>query len=454
MAPHKSRAIFKKDLSMYVKKDRLTKPLFEDLFPFGGKLDENNKWLKLAELIPWDALELEYSRYFSNTGRPAKDARLVIGLLVLKHMKNISDEDIVQEVRENPYLQAFCGYENFTSGKLLDPSTLTYVRKRLGPENFEKLEDIIYKALLDRKLISPKGMFIDATVSPENIRFPTDVGILNEAREWAAEQVKSIGKQIGKRYRTYCRVAKKTYLAFSKRKRRTKKVIRCATKSMLQYLRRNISQLEEAMKKASELNITISHKVWHRIRVVNEMYRQQKEMYRAKVNKIADRIVSISRPWVRPIKRGKLGKDTEFGPKLNICYVDGYVFIDRFSTDNFNESTDLKQQIRNFIARFGHKPPFVVGDQIYGTRWNRKFLKRCGIRDAFVPLGRKAKAERSSDRWRRQKQRERNRIEGSFGHMKNHLGFDRILYYMDGGDELWSKLTLLASNLSTAVKRI
>ncbi|MEE9189164.1 MAG: transposase [Candidatus Neomarinimicrobiota bacterium] len=91
---------------MYKGKDRKTIPLFEELFPFGGKLDENNRWLRIAELIPWDELEAEYRGYFSDIGRPALDAHLVIGLFLLKHMTGLSDREVVQAVMENPYMSA------------------------------------------------------------------------------------------------------------------------------------------------------------------------------------------------------------------------------------------------------------------------------------------------------------------------------------------------------------
>ena len=94
---------------MYRRKDRKTLPLFPELFPFGGKLNESNRWLRIAELIPWEELESEYAKRFSDVGRPGTDAQLVIGLLLLKHMTGLSDEGIVEEVLENPYMQAFCG---------------------------------------------------------------------------------------------------------------------------------------------------------------------------------------------------------------------------------------------------------------------------------------------------------------------------------------------------------
>jgi len=80
---------------MYRRKDRKTLPLFPELFPFGGKLDESNRWLRIAELIPWEELESEYAERFSDVGRPGTDAQLVIGLLLLKHMTGLSDEEVV-----------------------------------------------------------------------------------------------------------------------------------------------------------------------------------------------------------------------------------------------------------------------------------------------------------------------------------------------------------------------
>ena len=198
---------------MYKPKDRKTLPLFPELFPFGGQLNENNRWLRISELIPWDELEEEYAKKFSSDiGRPAKDGQLIIGLLLLKHMMGLSDEGVVTAVMENPYMQAFCGFEKFVTEDLLDSSTLTKMRERLGVEFFKQLETKTYKLLIDRKIIKGKGMLIDATVFPENIKHPNDVGLLNDVREWLVDNIKKLGKAVGKTYRTYPRVARKEYL--------------------------------------------------------------------------------------------------------------------------------------------------------------------------------------------------------------------------------------------------
>jgi len=439
---------------VYKAKDRQTEPLFEELFPFGGKLDENNRWLKIADLIPWNKLENSYSQHFSTTGRPGIDSRLAIGLLLLKHMTGTSDREIVQLVCENPYMQAFCGLDNFTAGKMIDPSTLTNVRKRLGKKHFKELEELTYKHLIDCKIIKAKGMLVDATVFPENIHYPTDAGLLNEARQWLVDEIKSIGGKIGKKFRTYCRTARQEFLNFNKKKRKTKKDIKRIRKSMLQFVRRNVHQFDEVLTLAAEQGVVVAQKVTERLTVVKELLAQQWHMHRENVKRIEDRIVSLHKPRVRPIKRGKAGKDVEFGPKASLSHVGAYTFLDRLSTDNFNESGDVALQLANYEDRFGKKPPYVVGDRIYGTKDNRKLLKDEEIRDAFEPRGRKPLDERPADRWRKRKRKERNRIEGAFGHFKNHFGLDRIKYSIEDGDELWVRLGLMAANLKTAVTMV
>ena len=177
-------------------------------------------------------------------------------------------------------------------------------------------------------------------------------------------------------------------------------------------------------------------------------------MHRENVKRIEDRIVSLHKPEVRPIKRGKAGKDVEFGPKASLNHVGAFTFLDRLSTDNFNESGDVASQLANYEDRFGRKPPYVVGDRIYGTNDNRKLLEDNDIRDAFEPLGRKPRDACTASRWRKRKRRERNRIEGAFGHVKNHFGLDCIKYSIEGGDELWVRLCLMAANLKTAVSMV
>jgi len=439
---------------MYQGKDRQTLPLFSELFPFGGKLDTENRWLKIAKLIPWDEIECKYKRFFSERGRPSLDSRLVIGILLLKHMTGFSDDDIVKLVNENPYMQVFCGLDQFATEPLLNSSSLSKIRKRLGKKYFAELERETQQVLIERKIIKSKGILLDATVFPEYVRYPTDTGLLNEAREWTVRHIKRLGNSLGIKVRTYCRKARKEYLNFSKKKSRGRKLIQKTRKSLLQYLRRNVKQMQSLVDEAMQQGVKIEKRVLDYFEVVRTVLDQQFEMYRQKTSRIDDRIVSLHRPWTRPVVRGKSGdKKVEFGPKASLSYVDGFVFLDHISSDNFAEATRVDAQIEQYESLFGHKPPYVTADKIYGNRENRKLLKENEIRDAFEPLGRKARKQNPPDRWRKQKQRERNRIEGSFGHAKNHFNLDKIKYYIEDGPEIWVRLGLIGMNLQTAVKK-
>ena len=78
--------------------------------PFEIKLDKENRWAKLAALIPWDELADIYYRGLSKKmGPPAIDARIVIGALIVKHKLGLDDRETIETIRENPYIQFFLG---------------------------------------------------------------------------------------------------------------------------------------------------------------------------------------------------------------------------------------------------------------------------------------------------------------------------------------------------------
>lgn len=81
---------------------------FEDFYlPFGGTLSGNNRWVRLARIIPWDLAESFYAEQFSQNpqGPSAKSARLALGALIIKERLGVSDEEAVEQIRENPYLR-------------------------------------------------------------------------------------------------------------------------------------------------------------------------------------------------------------------------------------------------------------------------------------------------------------------------------------------------------------
>jgi transposase, IS5 family len=440
---------------MYKSQDRETPYLFEALFPFGGKLDPQNRWLKIAGLIPWEELEKKYAAYFSNRGRPGTDARLAVGLFLLKHMSGKSDQEVVLELLENPYWQSFCGLEGFATGSTIESSTLSRLRKRLGPKYVREMEEATYRILIERKILKAKGMLVDGTVIPENVKYPNDVGLLNDVRQWLVGNIQRIGKDAGKKYRTYCRKGRRMYLNFAKSKRKTKRQIRRAHRQILQYVRRNLKQMEEVLQEALQRGSEHTLLIGDKLNIAKKIFEQQWEMYKSRIHQVEDRIVSFHRPWVRPIKRGKNGKDVEFGAKAAMSHVDGFLFLDKITHDNFSEAQTVvvKSQIENYAKRFGKKPLSLTGDKAYGSHENRKLLEAEKIKPSFVPLGKKRPSHDKMSRWFKKKQKERNRIEGHFGHGKEHYRLDRAWYHGQDGSEIWTRGGILAMNLMTALAR-
>jgi hypothetical protein len=150
--------------------------------------------------------------------------------------------------------------------------------------------------------------------------------------------------QLDKKPRTYRQVARKDYLEVAKKRRVYQKDRSKAIKKQLSYIKRNLAHIEQLVLLGASLE-PLSSRQYKMLLVVTEVYRQQLWMYENKKQSIDDRIVSLSQPHIRPIVRGKAGKSVEFGAKLSASYLNGYVFLDHISWDNFNESGDLKAQV-------------------------------------------------------------------------------------------------------------
>jgi transposase, IS5 family len=206
--------------------------------PFGGKLNPENRWIKWHKVIPWDEFAIRYYRTLDpRQGRPAKNARLVIGALIIKHKLTLSDEETVLQIQENPYLQYFVGFSSFQDKQPLAPSLFVEIRKRMGKDVFSAFEEVILEKLAlskksttnedekedkgEEEPVENKGkMLVDATVAEQAIRYPTDLSLLNEAREISEQLIDDLYKQSDypKKPRTYRRVARKNYLNLAKKK--------------------------------------------------------------------------------------------------------------------------------------------------------------------------------------------------------------------------------------------
>lgn len=257
-----------------------------------------------------------------------------------------------------------------------------------------------------------------------------------------------------KKPRTYRNTARKEYLNVAKKRRPSKKQRRKAIKKQLQYLKRNLAHIDRLIAVGGKLEWLSSQK--HKILlVVNEVYRQQLFMHENSLSRVDNRIVSLTQPHVRPIVRGKAGSSVEFGAKLSASCYEGYVFLDRISWDNFNESGDLKAQVEAFKTATGYYPESVHVDQIYRNKENRKWCKDRGIRMSGPALGRPPKnISKETKKQAQLDERDRNCIEGKFGEAKRRYSLDRVMTKLSNTSETAIAITFLVMNLSALLRRI
>jgi transposase, IS5 family len=172
-------------------------------------------------------------------------------------------------------------------------------------------------------------------------------------------------------------------------------------------------------------------------------------MYENKTKRIEDRIVSINQPHIRPIVRGKAGSSVEFGAKISASCVDGYVFLDYLSWDNFNESNHLIERVESFKEKTGAYPESVHVDKIYRTRANRAFCKEKKIRISGVPLGRPTKnISEKTKKQAQENERVRNVIEGKFGVGKRRFTLNKIMTKLPSNSATTIAIIFLVMNLS------
>jgi len=467
--------------------------------PFGQALDANNRWVKMAAVVPWDEMAtVFFSRMSKNQGRQSIDLRIVLGALLIKHIEGISDEDTIQAIQENIYMQYFVGLPSFQTRPVFVPTLFVEIRKRLGKKGAQQLNDMLLKQARQLRAIkhrakpkkkdadqggkkpsglnqsgqrpvgesqtgsdkdrhedeaSNKGTLkMDATVAPQHIGYPTDTRLLHEGRLYSEELIDKLysGSFLWKiKPRTYRRNAHQQYLAFAKKRKPGKRAIKRTRGKQLRYLRRNLKHINRMLDQLEQAGHATHWKFpdWQRLWVLQELYRQQDLMHRDGRKRIDDRIVNIAQPYVRPIVRGKAGSHTEFGAKLNVSETEGFVRMDQVDFDSFNEGILLQEQVEGYKALYGYYPELVLVDRIYLNRQNRKYLKGKGIRHSGKPLGRSVQMSHQEKQKRKKEQNKRSEIEGKFGQGKSKYGLDDIQTRREDTSYACIGLILLALNV-------
>ena len=424
------------------------------------ELNQSNRWIQLGFHLPWDALVKIYiSKFSSKQGTPSTNPRWIIGSLIIKHTLTLSDEETLQIISENPYMQFFLDCNFFNPKLLFSPTIFVDIRKRLGNEVFNQFSDELIKICFPDKICKEESsenkgeMKIDATVADQYIRYPNDLGLLNEAREKTENIIDVLFNELKDKLkvkpRTYRKVAHARYMSEAKKRQKNKKTLRTAIRYQLNSLDRNIRSINMMLDIIEEhmLEFELEYKDLREFWVIQTLNDQQRKMYKEKINRCNDRIVSISQPHVRPIVRGKQGKKVEFGSKLGLSLANGFVKGDTLSWDAYNESVDLKIQAQAYKTLYGYYPELILADKIYATNENRTWCKDNNIRLSATPKGKPPKLSAYQKAKRKKEYGRRNQIEGKIGQAKQGYGLNQIKAKLKNTSETWIGVTLFVANI-------
>ena len=457
---------------MYKPLDKLQHSFLDFNQPMGLKMNPDNRWVKMADRIPWDKFEIKYAGLFpSDTGNVAKPLRMALGALIIQTKFQFADRELVEQITENPYLQYFIGLPGYQEEAPFDASTLVLFRKRISAEMLMEVNEYLLAHKDDGKnddtppsaggpdipAVSKEDgnrgtLTLDATCAPVNIRYPQDISLLNEAREKLETIIyhfcKSYGLPLPRRYR---RRARKDYLAFAKSRKHSAEKTRKALRRQLGYVARDIRYLDAFMGNG----YAMTDKEISQYLTILTLYEQQKYMYDNKVHSIGQRIVSISQPWVRPIVRGKTKAAVEFGAKFDLSLdSDGYGHIEKISFEAYNESVCLVEAVERFKARSGYYPERVLADQIYRTRENRNYCRDHGIRISGPKLGRPGVRTKADKKQEYQDNGDRIEVERTFSLSKRCYGMGCIVTKLKETQLTSIALSVFVTNLFKIQKRI
>jgi hypothetical protein len=432
---------------------------------FTNQEDYSHRWLifqqsKLGQIynaIPFQQLsELLPSKSTSSVGAPSwfNNAGM-FGVMFLKSYLGLSDEKLVERLNTDWELQMFCGRQFSDNQRIKDrnlPSRIrTYIGHWLSLEAFQDTVIENWKPYLED---THCGLF-DATAYESYIKFPTDEKLLWDCSVWVFESVFMLCKELGiKRPRSKYREQERKQTAFSKTKKKTYKLKKRRRKSLLYLLNQGIDFLEEIFTQHYlSIHPAVCSSIIDKLKTVKTIHYQQKYMHENPGEYVKDRIVSLFKPYLRPIVRGKENKRVEFGAKLHIYQVDGINIIDKLSFDPFNEAKNLKGCVIKHIQRFGKLHQLGI-DNIYGTNENRKYLTGKEIYTCLPRKGKPSKHEKQIKKLRKELGIQRATVlEGSFGNEKNHYGLKKVKARTEKTEIIWILFGIMTANAVKITKK-
>jgi len=427
----------------------------KSLFDFGlmkVEIPEDHELVKMSKEINWEEMvEIIGSKYSNKKGRNSKSLRMMIGLEIAKRKYGLSDEGIVEQLKVDMALKVFCGFNEWTHD-LPESSSLTKFRNRLDDETLLLLEEVNIRKMIRKTARRNRYQVIsDTTCVEANITYPTDSKLLSKTYEklaMAAKIVRKEGAQIVIRGK---QKVKKAIRSFNLKRSKSRKVILKMNKKLIRESRKVLRLIKVNLDVAKE---NTKRKVDEIIKTAEKILLQQSTMIETGVRRVKNRIVSFHEEDVRPIFRGKEGKQTEFGPKVALNVIGGgLVQTTKLSNNNFSDTEMIEASLNTNHHTFGRDPTEYIVDRGGHSPQNHELLNQKNITDGIQYRGKiPKKAKLPPETTRRRMYKQRSIVEGKIGTFKTSYGGNRNKYKNDKA-QCWMSFGFIAMNAVWAAAR-
>ncbi len=411
----------------------------------------------MKSLLPIDELVKLFTtkpRRHKVGGRPETlSLETQICLMFLKSITSLSDKELISRLNTDIHYQLFCNHIVLPLSPIKDLKIISRIRTRLsGKLRVDDFQKIIANSLKPHISSNDlKTVISDATCYESNLRFPTNQKLLMESIDWCYTTIVNMCKMLLIRMpRTKYSDVVLAYKLFSKRRKKSHKQKRKITRRLL-YLLNKLLEIISVLLKEYKISLTSSSS--KRYNLAKKVLIQQQSLFVGK--EVKGRIVSLFKPYIRPIVRGKEIKNVEFGAKVNAIQVGGFNFIEHLNFSAFHEGIRVPQCVLLHKILFHIKPRFFAGDAIYANNANRTFCKSNNIITNFPPKGRRPKNDNEMKLIRRNLNILRSTtLEGSFGVEKNNYSLQKVKARTQKNEILWILFGIHTANFSRLANRI
>ena len=428
-------------------------------------------WMRQADQALEDdqllgIVQQELSKRFQKSktrGRPGTTAEVVLRMLLLKHMRDWSYEDVTREVRANLVYREFTG---IGGGKVPDDKTIGRVARQLGPEALETLHRRVVAIAVEKNLVEGRKMRVDTTVVETNIHYPTDSTLMGDGvrvlTRWMKRVVDKVG-EVGTEFRDRSRSVKRRILqiAYAARHKNEKgqAKMKAAYGKLLEATSRVVGQAkqfsaaiaEQAQGDGRKLLQKAKQQLDQMIPRVQQVMKQARERVMHGNTRSENKILSMFEPDTEVIRKGKASKPTEFGKMVKIQEAENQIVTHFEVFDQRPSDSDLlTPSIEKHQELLGRAPDLAAADAGFFSAANETAAKAMGVKQVAVP-SRSTKSEKrkqqQKQRWFKKAQKWRTGCEGRISVLKRRHGLNRSLYKGPSGMKRWVSFGVMADNI-------